>query len=199
MQNLLKNSLRIGLFLELVVLAFAYFEANDVTSFFQTSARLSGRVSLLLFAFVVYYFSKNWKENLTSDSVWSEKYRLSRDFAIVHLIHWCFLAVAVSRSNFELKPLRIIAGAIAYLTIVAFPYLLKNKIFSAKQFFNFQNFYLYYVWFIMTMTYWSRVQHPTDYSGSAIGYQLYMAAAVFLLFLHFYFIFLFDKKKIKIQ
>lgn len=62
MQNILKNSLRIGLLLEFAVLILAFMEANgDTTLFFQTAARLSGRVSLLLFIFVVYYFLETGK------------------------------------------------------------------------------------------------------------------------------------------
>jgi hypothetical protein len=64
MEKIIKKSLVIGLILEVAVLILAYVEATDVTTFFQCAARLSGRVSLLLFSFVVYYFSSNWKESI---------------------------------------------------------------------------------------------------------------------------------------
>lgn len=183
MEKILKNSLKIGLLLELVVIIVAFFTSSDLTTFFQTAARLSGRVSLLLFALVVYYFSLHWE--ILENEVKNEKYRLSRDFAIIHLIHWCFLAVAVSRSNFELKLERIIAGFIAYCCIVAFPYLLKNNKLDKNQYFKFQNFYIFYTWFIILMTYISRVKAPQDFSGSAIGYQLHLLAAIAILLVHF--------------
>jgi hypothetical protein len=60
-----------------------------------------------------------------------------------------------------------------------------NKLDNLK-FAKAQSFYLYYTWFIILMTYVSRVKDAAAHSGTALGYQVFLGTAVLLLVGHFY-------------
>jgi hypothetical protein len=157
MKKYLHNLLNIGLGLELLVLILSYFEANgDTTHFFQATARLSGRVSLLYFSFLFVYTTLN--PSVESDSEHLQiKYILARNFAILHVIHWFLLATAVSMSGFNIVPYKLTGGALAYLMIVLLPFILNGKLFPNLSLRLALNIYLPYVWLIFFVTYLTRV------------------------------------------
>jgi VanZ family protein len=157
MKKYLPNLLSIGLGLEFLVLILSYFEANgNITHFFQASARLSGRVSLLYFSFLFIYTTLNPSIEPNSEPL-QAKYILARNFAILHVIHWFLLATAVSMSGFELVPTRLMGGALAYLMIVLLPFILNGKLFPNLSLRLALNVYLPYVWLIFFVTYLTRV------------------------------------------
>jgi hypothetical protein len=157
MKKYLHNLLNIGLGLELLVLILSYFEANgDTTHFFQATARLSGRVSLLYFSFLFIYTTLNPSIEPNSQSL-QAKYILARNFAILHVIHWFLLATAVSMSGFNIVPYKLTGGALAYLMIVLLPFILNGKLFPNLSLRLALNIYLPYVWLIFFVTYLTRV------------------------------------------
>lgn len=170
MKDLSKKSLLIGLLLESFVVLYSYFECSgNITYFFQTSARLSGRVSLLFFSLLFLYHTL--QPDLKEKKVLDSKYNLSFNFAIIHIIHWFFLAVSVYINNFNLVPTRVIAGAIAYLIIIVLPFAIKRKILQKVALNKILNVYLFYVWFIFFMTYLSRLTSKDNhFSGSKSTY-----------------------------
>jgi hypothetical protein len=177
----LNRLLPYGIALEILVLIISYFEnTGDAAAFFQAAARLSGRVSLLFFAFYLIYATLHPSvKSLTvneypEDTVLKTKHILSRDFAIIHGIHWVFLAIAVKLSGFELVPFRVAGGALAYLMIVVMPFILNKKILGNLNLFVTEGVYIFYVWLIFFMTYLSRIrgQTPTATGTMPVYYVL---------------------------
>ena len=129
-QRLLKI-LPYGYGLEVFVIIMAYLESyGDTTAFFQAAARLSGRVSLLFFLIFAVYATlyPSVKEGI----VLTIKTSLVKDFAIIHVIHWMFLATAVTLSHFELVPLRVLGGALAYLMVIVMPLIYEKRILTSS-------------------------------------------------------------------
>ena len=176
-QRLLKI-LPYGYSLEVFVVIMAYLESyGDTTAFFQAAARLSGRVSLLFFLIFAVYATlyPSVKEGI----VLTVKTSLVKDFAIIHVIHWMFLATAVTLSHFELVPLRILGGALAYLMVIVMPLIYEKRILTSRPLPLMQNIYIIYVWLIFFMTYLSRVTGKTPTAtGSMLAYTALMIATV---------------------
>jgi hypothetical protein len=197
----LNRLLPIGIALELLVLITSYFESSgDTTAFFQAAARLSGRVSLLFFTFYFIYSTLNPSVKALSVKEYPEneglktKYILSRDFAIIHLIHWVFLAIAVKLSGFELVPYRVAGGALAYFMVVAMPFILKKKIFTNFSLRVTEGVYIFYVWLIFFMTYLPRIRgHVPTATGNM---QAYYILIIFTIGLILWRIFMLLKRKL---
>lgn len=166
----------LGIALEVLVMLLAYIESKgDTTLFFQASARLSGRVSLMFFLFYGIYATRH--PSVEWDSIpLAIKRQLTKDFAVIHIIHGVFLAIAVKLSGFELVPFRVAGGALAYLMIVLMPFIYHKKLFASFSLLTMQHIYIFYVWLIFFMTYLSRLrgQTPTA-TGDMTAYQVLMA------------------------
>ena len=153
----LSKYLGIGILLEILVLILSYFEANgDITHFFQATARLSGRVSLLFFSLLFIYATLFPSVEQGSESL-KVKYVLAKNFAIIHVIHWFLLATAAKLSKFSIVPIRVAGGALAYLIIVLLPFIIQRMIFKKIPLRTAFNVYLFYVWLIFFITYLTRV------------------------------------------
>ncbi len=166
----------LGIALEVLVMLLAFMESKgDTTLFFQASARLSGRVSLMFFLFYGIYATRH--PSVESDSIpLSIKTQLVTDFAVIHVIHWGFLAVAVVLSGFELVPFRVAGGALAYGMIVVMPFVYQKKLFASFSLLTMQHVYIFYVWLIFFMTYLSRLRGQTlTATGDMTAYQVLMA------------------------
>jgi hypothetical protein len=173
--------LGIGLLLEVLVLGYSAWESQgDSTKFFQAAARLSGRVSLLFFVLLVVQvtYAPNFDRNSLPFKV---KFLLFRDFAIVHVIHWCLLAVAVYLSGFELVPVRLLGGAIAYGLVVGMPFLMARRNISDETLMRVQSAYLYWVALVFLLTYVTRLrgQVPTA-TGSMLSWWIGLGVLVLL-------------------
>ncbi|MBL7813925.1 MAG: hypothetical protein JNL70_02880 [Saprospiraceae bacterium] len=167
-----------GFVLEVVVLLLSYFESNgNTTLFFQAAARLSGRVSLLFFIIYAFFATRFHKSD--KPSVSEVKHILVSDFAIIHLIHWVLLVVAVKLSGFELVPYRLAGGALAYIMVVSMPYVYAKKLFSSVSTIVLEHIYITYVWLIFLMTYVPRLQGkvPTA-TGSTTAYWILLGFVV---------------------
>ena len=182
MKNKLTKLLITGIGLEILVMLLAYIESQgDTTLFFQASARLSGRVSLLFFLFYGIYATRHPSVEIDSVAL-SVKTMLVRDFAIIHVIHWVFLAIAVKLSGFELVPFRVLGGSLAYLMIVLMPFIYQKKLLLNVSLVTMQHVYIFYVWLIFFMTYLSRVrgQTPTATGNMTAYWVLIAVTAAFL-------------------
>ena len=183
MNNKITKLLVLGIALEILVLLLAFVESKgDTTLFFQVSARLSGRVSLLFFLFYGIYATRHPSVETGSIAL-SVKTMLVRDFAVIHVIHWVFLAVAVKLSGFELVPFRVFGGALAYLIIVLMPLVYQKKLLTSVSLTTMQHVYIFYVWLIFFMTYLSRVrgQTPTATGDISAYWVLIGVTAAFLI------------------
>ena len=172
----------LGIALELLVMLLAYMESKgDTTLFFQASARLSGRVSLMFFLFYGIYATRH--ASVETDSIpLGIKTQLTKDFAVIHIIHWVFLAIAVKMSGFELVPFRVAGGALAYGMIVVMPFIYQKKLFNSLPLPTMQHVYIFYVWLIFFMTYLSRVrgQTPTATGDMTYYWILIVVTTAFL-------------------
>lgn len=156
MEKRLLRLLPYGYCLEVFVLIMSYLESyGDTTAFFQAAARLSGRVSLLFF--LIYAIYTTVYPSVKEDIEIKVKTSLSKDFAIIHVIHWMFLAVAVTLSGFEIVFIRVIGGALAYLMIILMPLVYEKRLFANRPLPMLENGYIIYVWFIFFMTYLPRI------------------------------------------
>jgi hypothetical protein len=165
----------IGVLLEIIVLIFAYTSSSDQIAFFQTAARISGRISLAYFTLLFLYTA--WKQqNKATDLA------LFGSFAIVHVIHWCLLATFIYLSGTELIPIRLAGGVVAYLLTVLYPILLWRNLGSDGLRQKIRTAHLYFVWFVMFMTYLSRVKQEQKWvGGDAVDYKILFYFVIILL------------------
>lgn len=174
----------IGIALELFVLVVSYaYSKNDVALFFQLSARFSGRVSLLFFCMLFIYATLHPSLERKSEPM-SIKFILASNFAICHLIHWAFLAIAMHLNNRPLVPVKLIGGALAYLMIVMLPFILKGKGINNTFLKWTLQVYLFYVWSIFFITYLSRVtgsSNPPFASVKAFYYAVTFGLVVLMI------------------
>ncbi len=173
----------LGIGLEILVLMAAYWESSGALQpFFQAAARLSGRVSVLFFSVLMIYatlvpdFERGTLEYRT-------KYILFRNFAVVHIIHWFLLAGAVYLSPFELLPIRLAGGVIAYTLVAVMPYLMEREETSKPTLVAVQAGYMLWVWLVFTMTYTSRLSGSTPtHTGSPAAWWPIFAWLIGLVF-----------------
>lgn len=174
----------IGLAMEAAVLVAAYLESGgDWLYFFRSAARLSGRVSLLFYTIVIVYFTLQTE---VSDYPLRVKQGISANFAILHMIHWVLLATAIYVNAFDFPILRLIPGSLAYIAIVAAPFMFQPQVFSMSSVRRFQQVYLYLPWLIFFLTYLTRLSGnaPTA-TGSFQAYIPLMIFTTGLLIWHF--------------
>lgn len=175
--------LAIGVLLELLVLVAAWLESGGATApFFQASARLSGRVSVLFFSVLLIYatlhpgFERGSKEYRT-------KYILFRDFAVIHIIHWFLLATSVYLTQFEILPIRLAGGVIAYVLVGVMPWLMTQANTSFATLTAVQATYMFWVWLVFSMTYTARLSGSTPvHTGSPASWWPFFIWLIGLIF-----------------
>lgn len=168
-----KNYLRWGLFMELLILGVAYFVSDDWAETFRLAARYSGRLSLLVFLLpFAFYLQYGTKEKETSSL-----FAGLRVFAILHAIHFGFLAANIIWNAIPLVPVKLVGGALAYIMILVLPFF-QHKIQKHSWILA---LYFLYVWVVMTVTYISRVKG--DFEGSEPSALHYLALGVLGCFL----------------
>jgi hypothetical protein len=184
--------MQICLLLELAVLALAYTEAGSNTLlFYKAAARLSGRLSLIVFAAAFLYDSYRKTKQQVPDS---KLLALLSTFAIVHIIHWFLLATAIYLGGVQLPALRLLGGVLAYIMIVALPIFTKKYKITPKIWSWISNLYFHYVWLIFALTYLARLTGKTSFaSGSMPSYTVFASITMLLLLVSLYFRF-FQKK-----
>jgi uncharacterized membrane protein len=175
MKNLtLRNIILIGIALEALVALFAWMTTATPVDFFQTSARISGRVSLVVFTFLFLYAS-NRNRNLATENAWFV------GFAVVHVIHFGFLATFIYLSGVALIPIRLVGGIIAYLLTVVYPFMVLRNLGDNKLRSRVREAHLYFVWFVMFMTYLSRVKAEQSWVGGDMAHYQFLFGFVITL------------------
>ena len=100
-----------------------YYNKEDIGDLFRYSARYSGRFSLMIYLYCFYLFKNafliNQNLNRVKDLVFI--------FGVLHLIHFGFLALSVYLNDLPIIPVKVTGGAVAYLMIIIYPFLI-NKI-----------------------------------------------------------------------
>ncbi|MEL6925472.1 MAG: hypothetical protein AAFO94_15595, partial [Bacteroidota bacterium] len=134
------------------------------------AARYSGRLSLFVFLYTFYLFARSYPAPVADNQPLRNWIRL---FAVLHLIHFGFLATSVYLNAVPLEAVKLAGGALAYLMIVLAPF----KLHQLK--FPFQLVYFYYVSIVMAMTYIARLKG--DFEGAEPFWFHYVGLGLVLL------------------
>ena len=139
-----KQLLYFGIIIEIIIFFIFYYTKEDIGDLFRYSARYSGRLSLLVYLYCFYSYVRTF----LIDQDLKKVKDLVFIFGVLHLIHFGFLALSVYFNDLPIIPLKVMGGAIAYLMIIVYPFLI-NKIKKTK----YHLIYFYYVGIVMLMTY----------------------------------------------
>jgi hypothetical protein len=169
MKSSLRSLLLFGVVAEIVIFLTCYLMQPSLEETFRYAARYSGRLSLFVFLVAFYLFAfghpKPIKEN-TSLRNWLVL------FAVVHVIHFGFLATNIVLNDIPIVPIKLTGGALAYLMIVLAPLVLhKLKL-------GVQLVYFYYVSIVMIITYVARVNG--DFKGAEPFWFHYLALGILI-------------------
>jgi hypothetical protein len=176
-----------SLLAEILIFILSFIEgANSWSEVFKLAARYSGRFSLFFFSSFFIFISLNWSKRRNQLLV--QFYYLSGVFAVLHLIHFCFLVVNLNLNDIRLVPLRLTGGIICYLLIVAYPFLLKFK--NPPFWIDF--LYFYFVLLVMAITIKGRIDGSFQGSETSILHYLGLIAIAGSVILH---IFMLQKNK----
>ncbi|MDG1296980.1 MAG: hypothetical protein P8P48_07570 [Saprospiraceae bacterium] len=155
MKTSLRQLILTGVLLELMIFMLSYFFAENFNEAIRLSARFTGRLSAVLFLMVFFLYA-----NLKGGKVERRSpffYNLIL-FAILHIIHFGFLAANVLMNSIELIPVKLVGGALAYGMIVTAPLVFDRL----KR--GLQLVYFYYVSLVMIITYVARANG--DFQGA---------------------------------
>ena len=99
-------------------------------------------------------------------------------FGVLHLIHFCFLALSVYLNDLPIIPVKVTGGALAYLMIILYPFVI-NKI--KKR--SYHLIYFYYVGIVMLLTYVSRIKGDFIGADPELFHKNCICCANFLFFI----------------
>ena len=176
-----------GIFFETIIFLMFFYSKQDLGDVFRYSARYSGRLSLIIY---LYCFYKFYRAFLNSDNLKRVK-DLVFIFGVLHIIHFGFLALSVYLNNLPIIPVKITGGALAYLMIIIYPFIIEK----IKKYI-YHLIYFYYVGIVMLMTYVARIKGDFEGAEPEIFHKI---AFVFLIlvFLKFGYIFYIQRKNFK--
>ncbi|MEL7532589.1 MAG: hypothetical protein AAFN10_14825 [Bacteroidota bacterium] len=142
----------------------------EIEEVFRHAARYSGRLSALIFMITFYVFASSYPKPIAENQALKS---LLTTFAVLHVIHFGFLATNVFLNDIPIVPVKLTGGALAYLMIVAAPFRLhKLKL-------GFQLTYFYYVSLVMIITYVARIKG--DFEGAEPFWFHYVAMGALIL------------------
>ena len=176
-----------GIFLETIIFFIFFYSKQDLGDVFRYSARYSGRLSLIIY---LYCFYKFYRAFLNSDNLKRVK-DLVFIFGVLHVIHFGFLALSVYLNNLPIIPVKITGGALAYLMIIIYPFIIEK---IKKPIYHL--IYFYYVGIVMLMTYVARIKGDFEGAEPEIFHKI---AFIFLIlvFLKFGYTFYIQRKNFK--
>lgn len=164
-----RNLLLLGVAAELLILLISYMLHPEIGETFRYAARYSGRLSALVFLYTFYRYAASFPNPLQENT---EVRNWISIFAILHVIHWGFLATNVYLNAIPLEVPKLIGGALAYLMIVVAPF----KLHQVK--IPFQLTYFYYVGLVMILTYVARIKG--DFEGAAPNWIHYVGISILI-------------------
>ena len=178
-----------GIFLETIIFFIFFYSKQDLGDVFRYSAHYSGRLSLIIY---LYCFYKFYRAFLKSDNLKRVK-DLVFIFGVLHVIHFGFLALSVYLNNLPIIPVKITGGALAYLMIIIYPFIIEK---IKKPIYHL--IYFYYVGIVMLMTYVARIKGDFEGAEPEIFHKI---AFVFLIlvFLKFGYTFYIQRKNFKYE
>ena len=178
-----------GIFLETIIFFIFFYSKQDLGDVFRYSARYSGRLSLIIY---LYCFYKFYRAFLKSDNLKRVK-DLVFIFGVLHVIHFGFLALSVYLNNLPIIAVKITGGALAYLMIIIYPFIIEK---IKKPIYHL--IYFYYVGIVMLMTYVARIKGDFEGAEPEIFHKI---AFVFLIlvFLKFGYTFYIQRKNFKYE
>lgn len=159
-----------GVVLEISILLVSYIVYQDYAETFRYAARYSGRLSALVFLWTFYSYAKSFPSPIKANL---QLRNLLALFAILHLIHFGFLAMNIYLNAIPLVPVKLIGGALAYIMIVLAPLWLHRLHYIV------QLIYFYYVSLVMIITYIARIKG--DFEGADPFWGHYLALGAFIL------------------
>ncbi|MEM9259749.1 MAG: hypothetical protein AAGA62_08885 [Bacteroidota bacterium] len=165
----LKKLLLLGVAAEGIIFLTSYSLHPEINETFRYAARYSGRLSALVFLWTFYQYAFSFSTPLVDNRPLRNWLTL---FAVLHLIHFGFLATNVYLNDIPLEAVKIAGGALAYLMIVLAPFGLHRL--GTK----FQLVYFYYVSLVMILTYVARAKG--DFEGAEPFWFHYLAIVIFL-------------------
>ena len=186
-----KQLLYFGVVIEIIIFLIFYYNKEDIKEdigdLFRYSARYSGRFSLMIYLYCFYLFKNafliNQNLNRVKDLVFI--------FGVLHLIHFGFLALSVYLNDLPIIPVKVTGGAVAYLMIIIYPFLInkiKNPIYHL--------IYFYYVGIVMLLTYVARLKGDFEGANPEIFHKVAFLVLI-LTFFSFGFSFYKHKEKFK--
>ncbi len=165
-----KKLLLLGVLAELLILLICYLLHPELEETFRYAARYSGRLSAVVFLVCFYQYAITFPIPIQE----SEGLRnIIRLFAILHIIHFGFLATNIYLNEIPLIPIKLVGGALAYLMIVIAPF----QIHKVKK--PIQLIYFYYVSLVMIITYIARFKG--DFEGAEPHWIHYVGFGTYLL------------------
>lgn len=165
----LNSLLLIGVSIELLILLVSYLFHQESSEIFRYAARYSGRLSALVFLLSFFLYAKSFTLPMKGNS---ELRNFIKLFAVLHIIHFGFLATNIYLNSIPLVPLKLVGGALAYLMIVVAPFIL-HKLQTPWQL-----TYFYYVSLVMIMTYVARIKG--EFEGAEPFWFHYLALVIFI-------------------
>lgn len=157
----------LGILAELAIFLSCYWIHPSYEETFRHAARYSGRLSLFVFLITFYRYAFGHPKPLKENTTLRNWLLL---FAVVHVIHFGFLATNVILNDIPIVPVKLAGGALAYLMIVVAPLLLHRLKLKL------QLVYFYYVSIVMIITYVSRVNG--DFEGAEPFWFHYLALGI---------------------
>jgi len=157
-----------GIALEVFIFIGCYLLHPELEETFRYAARYSGRLSAVVFLLAFYGHAMAFPKSLKENAVVRNLIQL---FAVVHVIHFGFLATNIYLNEIPLVPVKLLGGALAYLMIVLAPFVL-HKVKTL-----FQLVYFYYVSIVMIVTYVARVKG--DFEGAEPFWLHFVMLSVF--------------------
>ncbi len=173
----LNRLLLFGILAEVLILLFSWIITGEIKETFRLSARYSGRLSLFFFTGLFILSTINW--NIRRTEFKEIFVGLTGIFAILHFIHFGFLAANVYINQVDLIPFKLAGGFLGYLLILVYPYWLK----SGKPPKWMDSIYFFYLSLIFIVTLLSRISGSFPGSEpSKLHYFAFTLIALALLF-----------------
>ena len=171
--------IQIGVFSELFILIWCYFNYSESGDIFRYAARFSGRISLVIYLYGFYSYAANYSD--LSDQILEKIRKTVLIFCILHMIHFGFLAMSVYLNNMNMVPVKLAGGFIAYLMIIIYPWIIKK--YAAKKLLH--TIYFYYVGLVMALTYVARLSGGVDGRTPSVPFH-YVGLVIMIITFSYY-------------
>ena len=116
----LKKAYALGVLLEAILFLYLYNMESDINEVFRYAARYSGRLSLGIYLLCFFLFRSAY----LNDKSLKITQKVLGVFAVMHVIHFFFLAYSIYLNQVPIVPTRLAGGFVAYLMIVIYPFLI---------------------------------------------------------------------------